>query len=213
MPYNMWFLTPEREVEEASEWIEFVSEISEEIEEEQIAELTEGTPREWRQIAVTYPDGEWSFDFERRSVAAVATNDDPWTDNLEFFREGLAEATPGVNVQWIAQYLTRVQTVYMFRCSINAPDSNLELVREIIDSLRNEGPHGLLYADLEGWSNEDGQHITWEFSDGANGVWWMALRAESGWNVFQMDLGNYEHRKAFQAGEVPADVEVTKYPD
>jgi hypothetical protein len=105
-----------------------------------------------------------------------------------------------------------VQTVYLFRCSSSAPDSNLELVREIVDSLRHDdenigGYSGLLYAEGEGWSNEDGHHLTWEFSDRVTGVWWMALRREEGWETFQMDLGNRAHRTAFKTGKVPAGCE------
>jgi hypothetical protein len=46
-----------------------------------------------------------------------------------------------------------------------------------------------------------------------SGLWWLALRREDDWEVFQMDLGNSNHRKAFKAGKVPAGVESQIYRD
>jgi hypothetical protein len=209
----MWFLTPARRPLPAGEWIDFIAHFGED--DEQQGELVAGKPNDWRQIHVTYSDGSWSFDFERYSVAGV-TDIKKWTDDLDFFRGWAGAVEPGVNAQWVQQYLTRVRMVYMFRCSNSAPDSSLVLVREIIDSLRHDyenvgGAGGLLYAELEGWSNEEGYHITWEFSDGVSGSWWMALRGNEGWRAFQMDLGNATHRKAFRAGKVPPGLNTRTY--
>lgn len=201
----MWFLTPASKCLPAKEWIDFVSGMEVE---EQKAELVAGKPKDWRQIHVTYSDGSWSFDFERYTVGKAGQ----WGEDLDFFRGWLGVVEPSVNTQWLMQYLTRVQTVYMFRCASSAPDSTLDLVNEIVDSLRHDdenigGHSGLLYAEREGWSNEDGHHLTWEFSDRVSGMWWMALRREEGWDTFEMDLGDIKHREAFKAGEVPAGVE------
>jgi hypothetical protein len=205
VPYNMWYLTPASEAVSYRDLIDFVAELGE----GQRAALVSGAPEDWRVITVTFDDGSWSFDLERETVAAGK----PGLDELEFFRAGLDQTEPAVNARWVAEYLTRVQTVYTFRCSINAPDANLELVREIVDSFRNDEPSGLLYAELEGWSNEYGHHITWEFTEGAKGKWWMGLRREKGWDYFQMELGNRKHREAFRAGRAPAGVEVRTCSD
>lgn len=215
MSYNMWFLTPASRPLPASEWIEFIATVFGD--EEQQAELVAGKPKDWRQIHVTYSDGSWSFDFERYTVADT-TDISKWTDDLDFFRGWAGVVEPGGNAQWVQQYLTRVKTVYMFRCSNSAPDDTLDLVGEIVDSLRHDdenvgGASGLLYAELEGWSNEDGYHITWEFSDRVSGPWAMALRCDEGWQTFQMELGNRKHRKAFCAGKVPAGVKSKSYKD
>src|SRR3954471_22721292 len=138
VPYNMWYLTPESAASPADEWIRFVAEITAESDfEVQQAKRTAGTAKNWRQISVTYPDGSWSFDFERYSVGSGGKS---WTEDLDFFRDTLEDAEPAVNAQWVMQSLARVKTVYLFRCSINAPDSNLQLVREFLDSMRNDTP-------------------------------------------------------------------------
>ena len=210
----MWFLTPASECSPAAEWIDFVREMSTDSGDEQQAELVSGKPKDWRQIHVKYPDGSWSFDFERYTVGGSGK----WAEDLDFFRGWLGVVEPAVNTQWLTQYLTRVQTVYMFRCASSAPAGTLDLVNEIVDSLRHDdenvgGHSGLLYAEGEGWSNEGGQHLTWEFSDRATGLWWMALSCDEGWTVFQVELGNREHRSAFKAGKVPTGVETRLYRD
>jgi hypothetical protein len=198
----MWFVTPEREVEPAGEWIKFVAEFGE----DQRGKLTEGPPDDWRTITVTYTDGTWSFDFMRYPIGTETGKEE-----LDTFREELAGVEPAVNVQWVTQYLTLVQTVYVFYCSINAPESSMELVREIIDSFRNEGPSGLLYAEGEGWSNDSG-HLTWEFSENVTGPWWVTLNRDDRWETFQMELGNRGHRRAFRAGTVPRGLETRFFP-
>jgi hypothetical protein len=69
---------------------------------------------------------------------------------------------------------------------------------------------GILYAQEEGFSNQLGHHITWEFSDGVHGEWWMALydAKSQTWTRFRMELSDPAHRSAFCAGRVPKGVEV-----
>lgn len=202
----MWFVTPASRPLPANEWLEFVADFGHNLR----AELISGTPNDWREIHVSYADDDsWSFKFERY---VVGEDNHLWAGDLDYLRSWLSVAQPALNAQWVTQYLTRIQTGYLFECSISAPDSNLELVNEIVDSLRHDdenvgGASGLLYAECEGWSNEDGYHITWEFSDRASGLWWMAIRTDDGWNACQLELSDDEHRRAFKAGEVPAGVE------
>ena len=63
---------------------------------------------------------------------------------------------------------------------------------------------GILQADGERFSNENGFHILWQFDDDAEGEWHMAIRTFLGrWKNFKMDLGNPDHREAFKNGKVP----------
>ena len=66
---------------------------------------------------------------------------------------------------------------------------------------------GVVQADNEGFSNEEGYHILWQFSDDVSGEWWMAVLNDGQWQKFKMDLGNPAHRAAFTAGEIPMGVE------
>jgi hypothetical protein len=61
----------------------------------------------------------------------------------------------------------------------------------------------ILQADGEGFSNEDGHHILWQFHDNVSGPWWMAVLQGDKWVPFKMELGNREQRVAFFEGRVP----------
>jgi len=202
VPYHMWFLTPEPEPESCKELIDFVTHLGD----GHRAKLATGTAKNWREITVARADDSWAFTLGR---CAVEGADSTGAQEIEFFRDELKGAEPAVNVQWVAQYLTRVRTIYTFTCASGFSETSaFGLVNDLIESFQQDGPGGILYAEGEGWSNEDGQHITWEFSDRVTGPWWMAVRADNGWTVYQMELGNREHRRAFKAGAVPAGVEI-----
>jgi len=64
----------------------------------------------------------------------------------------------------------------------------------------------ILQADGEGFTNEEGFHILWQFSDSVSGPWNMGVLQDGTWHHFKMDLGDPDHRAAFMAGEVPADL-------
>jgi hypothetical protein len=57
---------------------------------------------------------------------------------------------------------------------------------------------------MEGFSNEKGHHVLWQFSEVVEGEWNVAVLDPDGkWVAFTMDLGNLEHRRAFLDGRVP----------
>ena len=61
-----------------------------------------------------------------------------------------------------------------------------------------------MQADHEGFTNEAGFHILWQFADSAEGEWDCAvLDGLDGWKKFTMDLGDKKQRIEFQNGQVP----------
>ncbi len=80
---------------------------------------------------------------------------------------------------------------------------NYEIVTNIKSTIWNK-IGGILQADDEGFSNEDGYHILWQFADDVTGDWSCAVLNEKGeWERFVMDLGDKAQRKDFQEGKVP----------
>jgi hypothetical protein len=65
---------------------------------------------------------------------------------------------------------------------------------------------------MDGFTNEEGFHIVWQFSDTVSGAWNMAVLQDETWYHFLMDLGDLDHREAFQNGEVPPDVSSVQLP-
>ena len=73
-----------------------------------------------------------------------------------------------------------------------------------------ERGEAILQADNEGFTNEEGFHIVWQFSDSVSGPWDMAVLQDETWLHFSMDLGDPDHRAAFLNGEAPSDVSAMK---
>ena len=61
----------------------------------------------------------------------------------------------------------------------------------------------VIQADGEGFTNEEGFHIVWQFSDSVSGPWNMGVLQDGTWHHFKMDLGDPGHREAFLNGEMP----------
>ncbi len=77
----------------------------------------------------------------------------------------------------------------------------------IVNSVRQaivETVGGIAQADFQGFTNEQGFHILWQFKDEITGPWNMAVLKDGDWRTFQMDRADPDHRAAFQRGEVPA---------
>jgi hypothetical protein len=60
-----------------------------------------------------------------------------------------------------------------------------------------------LQADNEGFFNEDGYHILWQFNESAEGDGWMAVLQDGQWIPFEMNRGNREQRQSFFEGQIP----------
>jgi hypothetical protein len=82
-----------------------------------------------------------------------------------------------------------------------------EILGAVKDRIWSFAP-SIMQADREGFSNEDGYHILWQFSESVDGAWWMGVLRDNKWVHFQMDLGDRKHREAFFRGEIPDGVTV-----
>jgi hypothetical protein len=103
----------------------------------------------------------------------------------------------------LAEYLSNVRTIFAFQVLRGTDVKNGWDILDYVKGSIHEQVGGILQADAEGFSNEEGYHILWQFSDSVKGTWWMGVLTEGEWVHFQMDLGNKRHREAFFRGEVP----------
>lgn len=156
----------------------------------------------WSSFTIRATSGDWIAEVGRDVVTAGSLAE----EELGEFHDFLADQEPRSGSEWAQEYLKSVRTIYAFQINTLQIDSTgwqmVGAAREVIHS--HVG--GLLQADNEGFSNTEGYHITWDFSDSVSGDWWMAVRSGDGWTTFQMDLGNPNHRTAFRAGVVPDGV-------
>lgn len=164
--------------------------------------LEEGDEEEWESLLLANEDEVEVAVIERSPVYDGSVGQDEIAD----FVEDLNDAKPENNVAWLTDYLDSVKTVYSFQHLQGA-----ELVEggNALHALRTalwERGDAILQADGEGFTNEEGYHIVWQFSDAVTGPWNMAVLQDETWYQFAMDLGDADHRAAFLNGEVPGDV-------
>lgn len=166
------------------------------------AELTadEGETTNWEQLILSHRDGTAIAMIERNPVADGSLG----ADELAEFAEEVADCKPATGAQWLLEFFKRVQCIYAFQVLSGTEHEN---GWEILDTVKNAiwgAAPAISQADSEGFSNEEGYHILWQFYDSVEGEWWMAVLQDGEWAPFQMDLANTSHREAFLRGEIPS---------
>lgn len=167
----------------------------------------DGENLKWQVIDITHADdGPGIMQVERNPVVEGELG----AEELQEFIEEVLDCKPESGAKWLQSYLPKVKVIFAMRLlggtDIKDGWSVVSGVQQAIWSQVG----GILQADNEGFSNEEGSHILWQFSDDVRGPWKMAVRWRLGmWKSFVMELSNSEHRNAFLAGKVPKDVKAT----
>jgi|SRR5688572_2260665 hypothetical protein len=159
---------------------------------------------EWEELVVAHPDGTEICAVERNEVGAEGLG----YEEIGEFLDELEDGEPKSAADWLASYLPSVRSIYAIQILHGTyEDGGWDIVGCVKEAIWNAAG-GILQADHEGFSNEDGYHILWQFADDVDGEWAMAVLADGRWRKFRMDLGNREYRAAFLRGEVPAGIQV-----
>ncbi len=156
----------------------------------------------WTVINVANSDGDDLMQIERNPVVAGELG----KEELEEFREDIKNYKPASAANWLDKYFDKVKVIYAFQL-LNASfdDNNFPIVTSIKSKIWNK-TGGIFQADNEGFSNETGHHILWQFADDVTGNWNMAVKNFFGnWTNFKMDLGDHKQREEFWKGKVPKD--------
>jgi hypothetical protein len=166
-----------------------------------------GEPARWDRLLLSHLDGTMiafiDYDPVKRGSASEGT--------IQEFLEDIEAGKPVSAREWLREYLPTVRTIYPIQILPGADvRGGWDAVYCIRDTLMDQ-LIGIMHADMEGFSNLDGLHILWQFSDNVSGPWNMALLQDDEWVWFEMDLGNPEHREAFLRGEVPPGIEASEY--
>ncbi|MGA2218354.1 MAG: hypothetical protein ABSG51_09735 [Terracidiphilus sp.] len=134
-------------------------------------------------------------------------------DEVAEFIEETADCRPVSGVQWLHEFLPDVKTIYSFQHLQGAETVDGSNALHALRSHFWERGEAIIQADGEGFTNEDGYHIVWQFSDSVSGPWNMGILQDGIWHHFKMDLGDPDHRAAFLAGEVPEDLSAIRASD
>ncbi|MGB6975466.1 MAG: hypothetical protein WBD67_12365 [Terracidiphilus sp.] len=164
--------------------------------------IEEGAEEEWESLLLSTDDEVEIALIERNSVFDGSLGQDQIADLLE----DLHDCKPETGVAWLRNFLAEVQTVYAFQHLIGADSEEGSAALHALRTFLWEGGNAIIQADHEGFTNEDGYHIVWQFADTVSGAWNMAVLQDETWHHFKMDLGDPDHRDAFLRGEVPPDV-------
>lgn len=157
-------------------------------------------PDKWTVLEISNLDGEPLAQLERNPVIEGELG----FNELNEFKEIIQDYQPSSAVEWLTDYFQKVKVIYAFQL-LNASfdDGNFQIVTSIRTKIWNK-TKGILQADHEGFTNEDGFHILWQFSEDVTGEWSCAVKNASGqWNNFIMELGDKFQRQEFKNGEVP----------
>ena len=154
----------------------------------------------WTMLDILNLNGEPIAQLERNPVIDGKLGQ----EELDEFKEEIQDYKPTSAVKWLTNYFDKVKVIYAFQMLDAAfEDGNFDIVSNIKTKIWNK-TNGILQADNEGFSNEDGYHILWQFSDTVTGDWSCAVRNWLGkWDRFVMDLGDTTQRLEFQDGKVP----------
>ena len=168
--------------------------------------IEEGSEEEWETLLLSGTDEVEVALLERNPVDEGSLGQ----DEIAEFIEDTRDCKPESGVQWLAEYLAEVKMIYAFQHLQGA-----ELVEggNALQALRSalwERGDAIIQADSEGFTNEDGYHIVWQFSDSVSGPWNMGILQDGTWLHFTMDLGDPDHRDAFLSDEVPEDLSVIR---
>ncbi len=168
--------------------------------------LESGEEEAWETLLLSGNDGIEVAVIERSPVADGSLGQ----DEIAEFLEETQHCEPSSGVAWLHEYLASVKTIYAFQ---HLQGGDTEDGSNVLHALRShiwERGESIIQADLEGFTNEEGYHIVWQFSDSVSGPWNMAVLQDGVWLQFKMDLGDPDHRAAFLSGEMPSDLSVIR---
>jgi hypothetical protein len=159
----------------------------------------------WKQVILSHPGGPEIANIERDLVEPNSLGE----EELKDFQEDISDCKPTSAATWLADYFKKVRCIYSFQVLNGAYHNDgwevLYLIRGVIFGFAP----AIGQADGEGFTNEQEDHILWQFEDDSSELWDMAVLHKGKWVSFEMDLGNERHRKAFFLGEVPDGVVTT----
>ncbi len=156
----------------------------------------------WKQLILSHSDGTEIALIERGLVREGSLA----TAELSEFDEEIAKCHPKSAVEWLRAFFPKVRVIYAFQLLSGTDHKNGWDILGTIKALIGSIAPSIFQADSEGFSNKDGDHILWQFSESVDGAWSMAVLDGSKWIQYEMDLGNQNHREAFFRGEVPDGV-------
>jgi len=169
-----------------------------------VLRISKGNGDAWEQLTLSHNSGQEIAIVEKNPVLEGQLG----ADELQEFIDEVPYHKPETAVVWLEQYLPTVKVIYAFQLlgGTETEDGWTPLHRLYNAIWSHAG--GILQADGEGFCNEDGFTILWQFAETVTGEWNAGVLKDGRWVHFEMNLGNEQHRNAFLSGQVPDGVKV-----
>lgn len=197
-----------------SEFARLITKSEKEINFKNIDEVLKGTDME---IEVEKDgSGKWNKIVLKRNdfnqIVSVITRAENLEEEKKLLTNELSEAEPANAAEWVKEYISASKNIYKFEILEGAEDQygwySLESVRESVW----EETDGILQNDGEGYRNEEGFFIVWQFEYEVEGPYEVAVMDKKGkWHCFEMELENEEHTAKFKEGKVPEGIEILEF--
>jgi hypothetical protein len=139
--------------------------------------VEEGTEDEWESLLLSGNVEVEVAVTERNLVCDGSLGQDEVAEFIEYTED----CKPESGVAWLTEFLGEVRTIYSFQ---HLQGADTEEGSNVLLALRSkiwERGDSIIQADLEGFTNEEGYHIVWQFSDSVSGHGiWESFRTEPG---------------------------------
>lgn len=170
-----------------------------------VLEGDEGKGGDWEALILKHKNEEPIAFIEKNLVIPGELG----AEELQEFIDEVGHYKPASAAAWLAEYLPSVKVIYAFQLLKGTDiDDGFTLMHRVYGMVWHSAG-GILQADGEGFSNEEGYTILWQFSDQVSGEWKAGVLTPDGrWVNFKIDLGNQDHREAFWEGQLPVGVEL-----
>jgi len=171
----------------------------------------ETEPGDWNELTLYLDNGEAVVDVHKL-VFGTPGFDEAIEETVRGLLDNPQPIKPESAVRWLCLYLKKIRVIYNFK-PLAALDSELgwELFDTVWTRVKREIP-GIVYCQGEGFTNEEGAQITYEFAASMSGTVKAAVLTSPVdkdqldkclWSEFELDLADKEQIAAFEKGIVP----------
>lgn len=124
-------------------------------------------------------------------------------EEIQEFLNEIKGQKPQSAVDWLSEFLPRVKVIFAIQV---LSGSDIRDGWNGVDALRlaiwKQGG-GIIQADAEGFTNESGDHILWQFTRDHDAELNAAVLQNGNWVRFRLKLGDPAQKAAFLEGAVP----------
>jgi hypothetical protein len=187
----------------------------------------EDFPGSWSTLTLFLDNGEPVIEIEKYGLAE-GNFTSAIQDTVRMLLDDKKPVKPASAVKWLCQFMSRVRVLYEFRpMPAVKTEAGWELFNEVWTNMRGI-LRGIVHLEDEGFTNEQGAQITWEYPDEndagtgsdaalhgtiaqaatdkiADEKLKVAVLDKNGqdWIEYLINLANQEQRALFMAGEAP----------